>query len=326
MRAIVRDRYGPPDVLRLEEIETPVAGEGEVLVRIRAASLNSADLDGLKGVPRVARIGTGIRTPRNPRMGLDLAGTVEAVGPGVTGLRVGDDVWADLSGAGFDRFGSFAEYVSGPETAFIVKPKRLDFEEAATVPHSGVLALQGLLGKGPIQAGEKVLVNGAAGCVGPFAVQIAKSFGAEVTGVDHTDKLGMLLRLGVDHVIDYTREDFAGNGERYDLILDIADTRSVLHYRRSLTPGGRYVLIARTLGGFIQAALLGAWITLTGSRKMGVFTWRPNNERDLRLLGELLDTGKVKPLIDRTYRLEQVPEALRYLQQGRARGKLVVAI
>jgi NADPH:quinone reductase-like Zn-dependent oxidoreductase len=326
VRAIVRDEYGSPDVLRLEEIEKPVAGEGEVVVAVRAASLNTADLDGLKGVPRVVRLGTGLRRPRNRRLGLDVAGTVETVGEGVTSFKAGDEVWADLSGAGLSRFGAFAEYVSGPEKAFHTKPKGIGFEEAAAVPHSGVLALQGLTGKGPIRPGERVLVNGAGGCVGPFGVQIAKAYGAEVTGVDHTDKLDLLRRLGADHVIDYTHEDFAGNGQKYDLILDIADRYSVLHYRRSLTKGGRYILIARTLGGFAQAALLGGLLTLAGSKRMGVFTWRPNNRRDLEVLGGLIVTGKIEPLIERRIELSEVPAALRYLEQGRARGKLVVAM
>jgi NADPH:quinone reductase-like Zn-dependent oxidoreductase len=252
---------------------------------------------------------------------LDVAGRVTAVGPEVTELRPGDEVWGDLFDVGH---GSFAEYVCAPEGAFAPKPVSASFEEAATVPHSGVLALQGLSGKGPILPGQKVLINGAGGCVGPFAVQIAKSFGAEVTGVDHTRRLEMLRAIGADHVIDYTSEDLTENGLRYDLILDIAATRSILDFRSSLSPEGRYVLVARSLAGFFQALLLGAWISSKGSKRMGVFTWVPNRREDLELLSELLDAGKIQPLIDRRYGLEEVPLAFRYLEEGRAQGKLVV--
>jgi NADPH:quinone reductase-like Zn-dependent oxidoreductase len=321
MKAIVRDRYGSPDVVHMGEIDTPAPGDDQVLVRVHAASLNTADSDLLRGRPRVARLGTGLRRPKTRRVGLDVAGRVEAVGRTVTALRPGDEVWADLFAFGH---GSFAEYVCAPATAFAPKPTSTTFEEAATVPHSGVLALQGLMGKGPIRPGERVLINGAGGCVGPFAVQIAKSYGAEVTGVDHTGKLDMLRAIGADHIIDYTREDFTRNGQRYDLILDIAASRSILHYRRALSADGRYVLIARSLGGFLQAVLLGACISLASSKRMGAFTWVPNKREDLDLLNELLEARRIKPLIDRRYGLEEVPQALRHLEQGRARGKLVV--
>lgn len=321
MKAIVRDRYGSPDVVHMDEIDTPAPGDDQVLVRVHAASLNTADLDHLRGRPRLARLGSGLRRPKTRRVGLDVAGRVEAVGRTVTELRPGDEVWADLFAFGH---GSFAEYVCAPATAFARKPTSITFEEAATVPHSGILALQGLLGKGPIRPGQKVLINGAGGCVGPFAVQIAKSFGAEVTGVDHTAKLDMLRTVGADHVIDYTREDFTRNGQRFDLILDIAANRSILHYRRALSADGRYVLIARSVGGFLQAVFLGAFISLGGSRRMGAFSWVPNKREDLDLLSELLEAGRIKPLIDRRYGLEEIPQALQHLEQGLARGKLVV--
>lgn len=321
MKAIVRDRYGSPDVLHMDEIDTPAPGHDQVLVRVHAASLNTADSDLLRGRPRVARLGTGLRRPKTRRVGLDVAGRVEAVGRTVTALRPGDEVWADLFAFGH---GSFAEYVCAPATAFAPKPTSTTFEKAATVPHSGILALQGLLGKGPIRPGQKVLINGAGGCVGPFAVQIAKSFRAEVTGVDHTSKLDMLRAIGADHVIDYTHEDFTRNGQRYDLILDIAANRSILHYRRALSADGRYVLIARSLGGFLQALLLGACISLASSKRMGVFTWVANKREDLDLLSELLEGGRIKPLIDKRYGLEEIPQAFQHLEQGLARGKLVV--
>lgn len=321
MKAIVQDRYGPPHVLELRDVDKPEPGEGEVLIRVRAASVNTADLDHLRGRSLVERLATGFPNPRNKIPGLDAAGEVVAIGENVTRLQRGDQVWADLSVSGY---GAFAQYVCASEKVFSPKPFSLTFEEAATVPHSGILALQGLRGKGSIQPGQKVLVNGAGGCVGPFAVQIAKSFGAEVTAVDHTGKLDMLSSLGADHVIDYTREEFAANGERYDLILDIAAQRSILHYRRSLRPRGRYVLIARSVAGFFQAMLLGAWISMTGSKRMGIFMWNPNQREDLEFLKGLLEARRIVPLIDRRYGLSEVSEALRYVEEGHARGKVVI--
>jgi NADPH:quinone reductase-like Zn-dependent oxidoreductase len=323
MKAIVRDEYGTPDVLQLEEIDRPRPGDGEVLVRVVASSLNMADLDYLRGRPKVARLGSGLGRPKHRGIGLDMAGRVEEVGEKVTRLKPGDEVWADLFSFGQS---SFAEYVNGPERAFTLKPPGITFEQAATVPHSGVLALQGLRAKRPIEPGQKVLINGAGGCVGPFAMQIAKSMGAEVTGVDHTGKLDMLRALGADHVVDYTKEDFAHNRQRYDLILDIAAQRSILHYRRSLAPRGSYVLVARSLGGFFQAFLLGALITLLGGKKMGVFMWVPNKREDLDFLKGMLEAGKITPLIDSRCPLGEVPEAMRHLEAGRARGKLVVTM
>lgn len=323
MRAIVQDRYGSPDVLELRDVDVPEPGDDQALVKVRAASVNTADLDHLRGRSLAERLATGFSRPRNRIPGLDMAGEVVAVGEKLTRLRAGDEVWADLSVA---RFGAFAEYVCAAEQVFAPKPAALTFEEAATVPHSAVLALQGLLGKGPIRPGERVLINGAGGCVGPFAIQIAKSFGAEVTGVDHTGKLEMLGRLGADHIIDYTREDFTRSGRRYDLILDVAARHSVLHYRRSLAPEGRYVLVARSLAGFFQALVIGAWISATQPKRMGIFMWNPNKWEDLDFLRGLLDGGEIRPLIDRRYDLSQVPEALRYVEQGQARGKVVITV
>lgn len=323
MKAIVQESFGSPDVLELREIDRPVPGHREVLVKVRAASVNTADLDHLRGRSIAERLAIGFRKPRHRVPGLDMAGEVVATGEYVTLLQPGDQVWADLSVAGF---GAFAEYVCAAEKVFAPKPPTLAFEEAATVPHSAILALQGLTGKGPIQPGQKVLINGAGGCVGPFAVQIAKSFGAEVTGVDHTGKLDMLTSIGADHVIDYTNQDFTENGRRYDLILDIAAQRSVLHYRRSLAPRGRYVLIARSMGGFFQATLIGGLITMAGSKRMGIFMWNPNNPADLEILSALYQEGTIKPFVDRSYRLSEVPDALRYVEEGHARGKVVITV
>jgi NADPH:quinone reductase-like Zn-dependent oxidoreductase len=323
MKAIVRDRYGSTDVLAVVAIEKPVPGDHDVLVRVHAASLNMADLDYMRGSPYSARVATGLSKPKNSVLGLDVAGRVEAVGINVEQLKPGDEIWADMTGFGY---GAFAEYVCAPESAFALKPASLTFEEAATVPQSAVLALQGLRGGRPIEPGQKVLINGAGGCVGPFAVQIAKSFGAEVTGVDSTGKLDLLRSIGADHVIDYTQEDFTRNGQRYDLILDIAASRSILDFRRSLGPRGSYVLVARSVAGFFQALFLGGWISMTGSKKMGIFVWVPNKREDLDFLKGLLEVGKIKPIIDRDFELSEVPEALRYLEQGHARGKVVITV
>ena len=321
MKAVVRDRYGSPDVLRLAAVDTPEVGAGQALVRVRAASLNTADSDHLWGRPRIARIGSGLRRPATGRVGLDVAGTGGAVGPGVAEVRAGDRVWADLFSHGH---GSLAEYVRVPATALAPIPAGVSFEVAATVPHSGVLALQALRAGGPIRPGHRVLINGAGGCVGPFAVQIAKVHGAGVTDVDHEGKLDLLRQVGADRVVDYTREDVTASRARYDLILDIAAVRSVLRFRRCLRPGGRYVLIARTLSGFAEAAVLGGLVTLVSSKRMGVFGWRPNERRDLATLGRLVEQGSVKPCIDRRFRLDDAAEAFRYLQSGRARGKVLI--
>jgi NADPH:quinone reductase-like Zn-dependent oxidoreductase len=236
-------------------------------------------------------------------------------------LRRGDRVWADLFSCGH---GSLAEYVCAPANALAPMPAGVSFEVAATVPHSGVLALQALRAGGAIQPGHRVLINGAGGCVGPFAVQIAKASGAEVTAVDHEGKRDLLRLLGADHVIDYTRDDVTTSGGHYDLILDIAAVRSVLRFRRCLSAGGRYVLIARNISGFIEAAVVGGLVTLFSSNRMGVFMWRPNERADLSALARLLEHGSIRPHIDRRFPLQDAAEAFRYLQSGHARGKVVV--
>lgn len=323
MKAIVRDVYGPPEVLRLEDVDTPVPGEGEVLVRVRAASINTADLDHLLGSPRIARLFTGVTRPKIRGLGLDMAGEVEAVGPGITRFAPGDAVWADMFASGG---GSFAEYVCAAEGAFHRKPQSLTFEQAATVPHSGLLALQGLDARGVIAAGDRVLINGAGGCVGPFAIQIAKARGAVVTGVDNADKLGMVRSLGADHVIDHTRHNFTKEGQRYDFILDIAARRTLLAHRRALAAGGAYVRVARTMGGFFRAAVLGGALGLASGRRMGSFAWKPNRADDMERLGAMILSGEVTPLIDRLLSLSELPDAMRYQQEGNARGKLVVTV
>lgn len=301
----------------------PRVGDDDALVRVHASSLNKADSDYMRGWPAVARLGAGLRRPRNRLLGLDVAGRVEKVGRNVSGLRPGDEVWADMTGFGF---GAFAEYVSAPAADFAPMPAGVGFEAAATVPQAGVLALQGLGGRRRITSGERVLINGAGGSVGLFAVQIAKVLGAEVTAVDSTGKLDYLRSIGADHVVDYTAEDVTRSGRRYQRILDIAAYRSILEYRRLLAPGGRYAIVGGSMARFAQLLLLGPLLSAVGSTRFGIFPWRPNNRADLDLLGEWLEAGKIRAVIDRRYRLDEVPEAIRYLESGRHLGKIVITM
>jgi NADPH:quinone reductase-like Zn-dependent oxidoreductase len=323
MKAIVRYEYGSPEVLELRELDIPVVDDKTVLVRVRAASLNSGDLESLYGRPLIAR-GTGLRKPRNRGLGVDVAGVVEAVGKAVTEFHPGDEVFGDLTQHGL---GAFAEYVCAPPRAFAVKPGQMTFEEAATVPQSAILALQGFRGKRPIQPGERVLINGAGGNVGPFAVQIAKSFGAEVTGVDRTSKLEMLRSIGADHVIDFTREDFTRSGQRYDRILDLVARRSMFDCKRALRPKGIYVLQGASTARLLEGAVLGPLISMSRSTTMRVmWWWKPFKKEDVLALKELIEAGSVAPVIDRRYPLSEVPAALEYLREGNSRGKIVITM
>lgn len=321
MKAIVRHAYGPPDVLRLEDVPRPDPQPGEVLVRVHSAGVSMADVDYLHGRPPMARLMTGLRRPRNPILGVDLAGVVEAVGDEVTRFVAGDEVFGDLTEHGY---GTFAEFVCAPQEAFAKKPSTLTFEEAATVPQTGVMALQGLRGKRPIEVGDHVLINGAGGNVGIFAVQIAKSFGAEVTGVDAAGKLDMLRSLDVDHVIDYAETDVLASGKRFDRILDVVADRSLFEWKAAVRPGGSYVLIPDTLTRLFQAMTLGPLVSIAGSRKMGMLLGQPFQPDDVAELTNLIEAGAIKPVIDRRYDLDTVPEALRYQDQGVPPGKLVV--
>lgn len=323
MKAAVRDRYGPPDVVKVVEIEPPVPADHQVLVGVRAASVNRADLDGLKPRPGFARLFTGLRTPRNHRIGIDVAGVVESVGSGVSRFKPGDEVFADLFSFGQ---GAFAEYVCAPEEAFESMPASMSFEEASTLPHSAILALQGLrLRKGRTpRRGDKVLIDGASGNVGPFAVQIAKSLGAEVTAVCSTAKVDMVRSLGADHVIDYTKVDYTSTGERYDWILDTDSHHSILRVRRALRPNGVYVTLGGETGRIFQG-LLGPLISMPSDRWTGLMLWwKPFHAADVATLKQLIAAGKLKPVIDRRYPLSEVVEALRHVDEGRARGKVVV--
>jgi len=323
MKAIVYHKYGSPDVLKLEEIQKPTPRDDEVLIKVHAASANAADWHILRGKPFLVRLmGIGLLKPKNKILGADIAGRIEAVGRNVKQFQPGDEVFGDISDCGW---GGFAEYVCVSEDALVLKPASMTFEEATAVPLAAVTALQGLRDKGQIQPGQKVLINGASGGVGTFAVQIAKSFGAEVTGVCSTSKLDMVRSIGADQVIDYTQEDFTKNGQRYDLILAANGYHSIWDYKRALRPKGIYVAAGGSMAQIFQAMLLGPWISMTGSKKMGNFITKPN-KKDLVFMKELLEAGKVVPVIDRRYPLSEVAEALRYLEEGHARGKVVITM
>jgi NADPH:quinone reductase-like Zn-dependent oxidoreductase len=322
MKAIVCTEYGPPDVLQLQEVEKPTPKDDQVLVKVHATSLNAADFETMRGVWS-ARFAGPLR-PANKILGTDLAGRVEAVGSEVAQFQPGDEVWGDLS---FPYgFGTFAEYVAVSEKALAPKPASMTFEEAATYPQAAIIALQSLRDKGQVQPGQNVLINGAGGGMGTFAVQIAKYYGAEVTGVDSSRKLDMLRSIGADHVMDYTQEDYTKSAQRYDVILDVVAHRSVFDYQRALTPEGIFIIVGGSLATFLQVVFLGALISRMGSKRLGLNAYEPNNREDLAILEELFEAGKVVPVIDRRYPLSEIPEALRYLEEGQALGKAVITV
>ena len=323
MRAIVRNTYGSPDVLELQEIDKPDVTDDEVLVRVRAASVNRADWYTLTGTPYVGRTQLGLLKPKSNRMGVDFAGTVEAVGRDVTQFRPGDEVFGGRSGA-------FAEYVCVREDRAVVpKPANVTFDEAAAVPVAAITALQGLRDKGQIQPGQKVLINGASGGVGTFAVQIAKAFGAEVTGVCSTRNVDLVRSIGADHVIDYTQEDFTRSDRRYDLMLDVAGSRSWSACRRVLNPQATLVIVGAPKGnrliGPLSHIIKVRLAALRSSQKV-VFFIAKLNKADMVVLRELLEAGKVTPVIDRRYELSEIADAFRYMGEGHAQGKIVITV
>jgi NADPH:quinone reductase-like Zn-dependent oxidoreductase len=322
MKAIVYTKYGAPDVLELKEVEIPTPKDDEVLVKVHAVSANAADLHLLRGDPFLLRLMSGLLKPKNTILGADIAGRVEIVGKNVKEFQAGDEVFGDISACGW---GGFAEYVCARENVLVLKPACLTFEQAAAVPMAAVTALQGLRDKGQIQPGQKVLINGASGGVGTFAVQIAKSFGAEVTGVCSTRNVDMVRSLGADQVIDYTQEDFTQNGLRYDLILAANGYHPILAYKRALRPKGTYVMTGGATTQMFQAMLLGPWLSRNGNQKMGNLLAKPN-QKDLVFVEELLEAGKVVPVIDRRYPLDETAEAIRYLEAGHAKGKVVITV
>ena len=325
MQSIVYPRYGSPDMLQLTEVEKPVPNDGEVLVRVQAASVNAVDWHLMRGKPLLARMGgRGLRRPKDQRLGVDLAGRVEAIGSNVTQFHVGDDVF------GSGGLGAFAEYVCVAEKKVVLKPANLSFEAAAAVPVAALTALQGLRDHGQIQSGHRVVIQGASGGVGTFAVQLAKALGADVTAVCSTRHVDLARSLGADQVIDYTRDDFTRRGQRYDLILGVNGYHPIWAYRRALRPTGRYVLIgasnAHLLQAVFQAMLLGPVISRTGRQKMGFMGIATINQQDLVFVKELLEAGKVVPVIERCYPLRETAEAIRYVDAGHAQGKLVITV
>jgi NADPH:quinone reductase-like Zn-dependent oxidoreductase len=320
MKAIVHHQYGSPDVLKLEEVAKPAPTDDEVLIKVHAVSINGSDWEGLRGKPLYARLG-GLRRPNNKILGSDIAGQVEMAGKNIRQFQPGDEVFGEMP----SYRGGFAEYVCVPENALARKPAGLTFEEAAAIPQGAVIALQGIRNKGQIQPGQNVLINGAGGSAGTFAVQLAKYYGAEVTGVDNTGKLDFLRSLGADHVIDYTRQDFTKNRNQYDLILDVIAYRSVFAYQRALKPNGNYFFVGGSVATLFQILLLGPWIRRTTGRNVRLLAVQRDQD-DLLFMTGLCEAGKIAPVIDRRYPLSRVPEALRYVGEGRARGKVVITV
>ena len=320
MKAIVYHAYGSPDVLKLEDVDVPTPADDEMLIKVLAVSVNGSDWEGLRGKPLYARIG-GLRKPSNLILGSDIAGRVERVGKNIQQFQPGDDVFGEMPA----YRGGFAEYVCVRENTLAQKPASLTFEEAAAIPQGAVIALQGIRDQGQVQPGQNVLINGAGGSAGSFAMQLAKLGGAEVTGVDNTGKLDFLRSLGADHVIDYTREDFTQNKNQYDLILDVVAHRSVFAYQRALKPKGNYFFVGGSVALIFQILLLGPLIRRASSKNIRVLIVQ-RNRKDLVFMAELCEAGKIVPIIDRRYPLSEVPEALRYVGEGLAKGKVVITV
>lgn len=320
IKAILQDRYGTPDVLRLTEVSKPTPGSNEVLIKVYSASVNGSDWEGLRGKPLYARIGgmgkSGFKIP-----GSDVAGVVEAVGENVTQFQQGDEVFGETP----DYQGGFAEYACSTEKLLAHKPAGLTFEQTAAIPQGAVIALQGIRDKGQVQPGHQVLINGAGGSAGTFAIQFAKLYGAEVTGVDNTHKLDFMRSLGADHVIDHTQEDFTRTGGYYDLILDVIAHRSVFALKRALKPNGTYYVVGGSVGAMLQVFFLGSLVGRSQGKRLRVLAV-PQNQKQLAEVTEMIEAGKIVPVIDRRYPLHEVPDALRYVGEGRALGKVIITI
>jgi len=322
MEAIISNKYGSPSVLELKEVRKPLPTENQVLVKIHSASLNFGNVVLLQGKPFLARFAFGLIKPKYSIPGGDIAGTVEAVGKDIKGFKVGDEVFGDLSSCGW---GGFAEYVAVPEHALALKPANISFEEAAATPMASVTSLQALRDVGKIKSGQKVLIYGASGGVGTFAVQIAKSYGAEVTGVCSTRNIEILRAIGVNHILDYTKEDYTQVKEHYDLILGVNGSNSISTYKRLLKQNGNFVHVGGSESQLYQTVILGPFISMSGTKKMKSFLQRANHE-DLNVVRGLLETGKVRPIIDKQYKLSEITKAFEYFQEGHAQGKVVITV
>jgi NADPH:quinone reductase-like Zn-dependent oxidoreductase len=322
MKAAVYSRYGPPDVVQIQEVQKPVPRDNEVLVKVRAASVNPLDWHFMRGTPYILRIKAGLRKPKDNRLGVDVAGQVEAVGRNVTQFRSGDEVFGSCRGA-------FAEYACTPESALVLKPGNVTFEQAASVPVAAFTALQGLRNRGQIQPGQKVLINGAAGGVGTFAVQIAKSFGTDVTGVCSARNVDMVRSIGADHIVDYAQEDFTKSEQRYDLFFDCVGNHSLSACRGVLTSKGIYIAVGGPSGrwmiGPLTRAITAPVLSRFVSQKLVMVLAKPN-KKDLTVVRDLMEAGRARSVIDKRYRSSEVPDAIRYLEEGHARGKIVITL
>jgi len=317
MKAIVYTKYGTLDVLKLKEVDKPIPKENEVLIKVYAVSINDWDWGLLQG-DLINRLLNGLLKPKIKILGSDIAGRIEAVGINVKKFKPGDEVYGDLSGS----WGGFAEYVCAREYALALKPVSMTFNEAAAIPQAAMLAIQGLRDKGQIQQGQKLLINGAGGGVGTFAIQIAKLYGVEVTAVDSPGKLDMLCSMGAEHVIDYTQEDFTKDGQRYDLILDVKTNRSIFNCARALSPNGIYVTVGGSMARLFQALFLMPWISIFSKKKVRILALKPN--KDLAYVNELFEAGKLKPVIDGPFKLEEVPNAFKLFVEAVHKGKVVI--
>ncbi len=320
MKAVVYEKYGSPEVLQLKEVEKPVPKEKQILVKVKAASVNSWDWDMLTGKPYLYRLLFGWLKPRLNILGADVSGVVEAVGANVTQWKVGDEVFGDISS---ETWGGFAEYVCANEKYWVLKPAAMTHEQAAAIPQAATLAWQALTNQTKIQKGQKILINGAGGGAGTFAIQLAKLHGAEVTAVDHTSKLDLMKSLGADHVMDYTRENYTQNGQHYDRIVDFVASQSVIHYKAILAENGIFVMVGGKITTILQVALLGALVTWGSNKKIGLLMWQPSTP-DLEYLKQLFNEAKLTPVIHKTYELAETPQALWEMGQGTVRGKAII--
>ena len=320
MQAIVYGKYGNPDVLQLKEVEKPIPKPDEVLIKVQAVALNASDMEFLRGEPAYVKM-WGLWKPKYQILGSDIAGTIEAIGEKATNFKIGDEVFCDL----LYKWGGLAEYICAAEKELVLKPKEMTFQMAAAIPQAGTVALQALRDKGQIKAGQKVLINGAGGGTGTFAIQLAKYFGATVTGIDNRGKLALMLSVGADQVMDYTKDDFSKNEERYDLIVDFVAHRSIFDYKKVLKPNGRYVLVGGSIKRLLQALFIGPVIGLTSNKKMG-FLAHEQNKKDIETMLNFYKTGKVVPIIEKSYPLAEVPTAFWELMKGEVKGKLVIKI